>query len=67
MLVLPLNGYTTEVGSMVTFSETTFALRITPQVVASGLGFSLIMGVLGGFLPAFSAARKQILVALKQI
>jgi len=25
------------------------------------------MGALGGFLPAFSAARKQILVALRQI
>jgi putative ABC transport system permease protein len=67
LLVLPLNGLTTGVGSMSTFAETSFALRITPKVVFSGMTFALLMGVLGGFLPAFTAARKQILDALKQI
>lgn len=67
LLVLPLNGYTTEVGNMQQFSEISFQLRMTPKVVLGGLVFSLIMGALGGFLPAYSAARKQILVALKQI
>jgi ABC-type antimicrobial peptide transport system permease subunit len=57
----------TGVGSMTTFAETSFQLAITPKVVISGLAFALIMGALGGFLPAFSAARKQILVALRQI
>ena len=52
---------------MTTFAETSFQLAITPKVVFSGLAFALIMGALGGFLPAFSAARKQILVALRQI
>lgn len=67
LLVLPLNGLATGVGNMNTFAETSFALKITPKVVFSGLSFSLLMGVLGGFLPAFAAARKQILDALKQI
>jgi putative ABC transport system permease protein len=67
LLILPLHGLSTGVGSMTTFAETSFQLAITPKVVISGLAFALIMGALGGFLPAFSAARKQILVALRQI
>ena len=67
VLILPLHGLSTGVGSMTTFAETSFQLAITPKVVLSGMGFALIMGALGGFLPAFSAARKQILVALRQI
>lgn len=67
LLVLPLNGLSTAVGSMTTFAETSFALKITPKVIFSGLSFALLMGALGGFLPAFAAARKQILEALKQI
>jgi putative ABC transport system permease protein len=67
LLILPLHGLSTGVGSMTTFAETSFQLAITPKVVLSGLTFALIMGALGGFLPAFSAARKQILVALRQI
>ncbi len=67
LLILPLHGLSTGVGSMTTFAETSFQLAITPKVVFSGLSFALLMGALGGFLPAFSAARKQILVALRQI
>lgn len=65
LLVLPLNGLETGVGSFVTFSELTFSFHITPQVMLTGVLFALVMGVLGGILPAASAARKQILSALK--
>ncbi|MEP7362904.1 MAG: ABC transporter permease [Acidobacteriota bacterium] len=65
LLVLPLNGLETGIGSFVTFSEITFSFAITPQVMFTGVMFALIMGVLGGILPAAAAARKQILVALK--
>lgn len=66
LLVLPLNNLTTGVGSFVTFSEITFDFRITPQIMLSGIIFALVMGLIGGLFPAFSAARKQILTALKQ-
>ncbi len=66
LLVLPLNNFTTGVGSFVTFSEITFEFHITPGIMLSGIIFALIMGVIGGFFPAASAARKQILAALKQ-
>jgi putative ABC transport system permease protein len=67
ILVLPLNGLTTGIGSSVTFSQVAFQLKITPHVVINGMIFALIMGALGGFLPARNAARKQILTALRQV
>ncbi|MBS1786605.1 MAG: ABC transporter permease [Acidobacteria bacterium] len=66
LLVLPLNNFTTGVGSFVTFSEITFDFHITPGIMLSGIIFALVMGVIGGLFPAASAARKEILTALKQ-
>ena len=67
LLVLPLNGFTTGVGSNVTFSQVAFQLQITPKVLLGGMCFALIMGVFGGLLPAQNAARKQILTALREV
>ena len=66
LLVLPLGNITTGVGSFVTFSEFTFDFRITPQIMLTGVIFALVMGTLGGLFPAGSAARKEILTALRQ-
>jgi len=66
LLVLPLNNVTTGIGSFVTFSEIAFTYRVTPQVMLAGLLFALVLGALGGVLPAFGAARKVILVALRE-
>src|SRR5262249_54802566 len=66
LLVLPLNNFTTGVGSFTTFSEITFDFRITPGIMVSGIIFALIMGTIGGLFPAVSAARKEILTALRQ-
>ncbi len=67
VLVLPLGGVTTALGSFTSFSEIAFKFRVTPEVMATGLVFALFMGAFGGLLPAFSAARKQILLALRDI
>ncbi len=66
LLALPLNNLETGIGNSVTFSETTFNLRITPAIVATGFAFALVIGGLGGLIPAASAARKEILTALRQ-
>ena len=66
LLVLPLNNVTTGIGSFVTFSEIAFTYQVTPQVMLAGLLFALVLGALGGVLPAFGAARKAILVALRE-
>jgi putative ABC transport system permease protein len=64
LLVLPLHNVTTGIGSFVTFSEIAFTYRVTPQIILAGLLFALVLGALGGILPACGAARKAILVAL---
>lgn len=66
LLALPLNNLETGIGNSVTFSETTFSLRITPAIMATGFAFALVIGGLGGLIPAASAARKEILTALRQ-
>ncbi|MGH9834497.1 MAG: ABC transporter permease, partial [Blastocatellia bacterium] len=66
LLVLPLNNFTTGIGSFITFSEFTFDFRITPGIMLTGIAFALVMGALGGLFPASSAARKQILTALRE-
>jgi ABC-type antimicrobial peptide transport system permease subunit len=38
---------------------------MTWSVVLTAIAFSLIMGLLGGFFPAWHAARQEILVALR--
>jgi putative ABC transport system permease protein len=67
LLVLPLNGFTTGVGSNATFAEVGFQLRISPPVMLAGMLFALFMGAIGGLLPAGSAARKEILTALREV
>jgi putative ABC transport system permease protein len=67
LVVLPLNSVTTGIGNFVTFSETSFNIHIGPEVMAIGLFFSLILGAVGGLLPARQAARKEILTALREI
>jgi putative ABC transport system permease protein len=67
LLVLPLNNVTTGITSFFTFSEIAFNFRVSPAVVLTGLVFALFMGALGGFFPARSAARKEILTALRDI
>jgi ABC-type antimicrobial peptide transport system permease subunit len=47
------------------FAELAFSFRLTPQIAVETLLFSLIMGLVGGFLPAARAARMNIVTALR--
>ena len=66
LVVLPLNTVTTGLGNFVTFSETSFKIHIGLKEMATGLLFAIILGALGGLLPARQAAKKEILVALRE-
>ncbi len=48
-----------------TFAELAFRFVMTPGIVAAALLFALIMGFVGGFLPAARAARLSIVDALR--
>jgi putative ABC transport system permease protein len=67
LLVLPLNNIETGIGNFVTFSEIAFSFRVTPAIMAMGMGFALVLGALGGLFPARNAARKEILTALREV
>jgi ABC-type antimicrobial peptide transport system permease subunit len=47
------------------FSELAFSFKLTPGIVMSGTVFALIMGFVGGFLPAIKASRMKIVDALR--
>lgn len=64
---LPLNGLATGTFSWTTFAEVAFEFRITPDLLSMGILFALVMGVIGGMLPARFAARKPVLDALRAV
>lgn len=49
-----------------TFSELAFRFTLTPAIALKALSFSLVMGFAGGVLPAFRAARMNIVEALRE-
>ena len=48
LLALPVNGITTGTINWQTFSHLAFAFRITPDLLALGLGFAVLMGLSAG-------------------
>ena len=67
LLSLPMNGMATGTMSQTTFAEIAFEFRITPELLGKGMIFAVVMGVIGGLLPARMAARKPVLDALRAV
>ena len=65
-LALPMQGFTTGTGQTQSFSELAFAFQITPAIVIVGMTFAVLMGIMGGLLPAFRAASMPITKALRE-
>jgi len=65
LLALPINGVTTGTTNFVTFSELAFNFRVTPALVLAGMIFATVMGLLGGFFPAWRASHESIVTALR--
>jgi ABC-type antimicrobial peptide transport system permease subunit len=66
LLAFPMNGFSTGTGQTQSFSEIAFAFRITPQILVSAIGIAALMGLVGGLLPSFRAARLPITSALRE-
>jgi putative ABC transport system permease protein len=66
LLSLPIHGVTTGTMNFRTFSDISFAFRITPDLLLRGLGFALAMGAVGGFLPARLASRQPMVETLRE-
>jgi putative ABC transport system permease protein len=67
LVVLPLNGLTTSTMNFQTFSNLAFAFKITPELLVKGVIFALVMGVVGGLLPAVRAASLPVATALREL
>ncbi len=65
ILALPIHGMSTGTISFETFSESVFKFAITPALIAKGLAFAVVVGLLGSLLPAWRASRLPIISALK--
>jgi len=61
-----LQFFTVSTTNFQTFAELAFQFRLSLQIAIEGLGFAVIMGLAGGLLPAFRAARMNIVEALRE-
>jgi len=66
LLALPLHGISSGTANFQTFSEVLFNFRITPGIMARGLVYALLVGLLGGYLPARRAARARLIDVMRQ-
>ncbi|HOJ71993.1 MAG TPA: FtsX-like permease family protein [Syntrophorhabdaceae bacterium] len=60
-----LTFYSISTLNFQTFSELAFSFSITPKIVFMAILFSLVMGFVGGVLPAMKASRIGIIEALR--
>ena len=61
------NGYQTSTMNFQTFSQVAFAFAVTRTLLIQGLTYALIMGLVGGLMPAIRAARLPISSALREL
>ncbi len=65
LLALPMNGITSSTTNFQSFSEMAFQFRVTPMILAQGLVFAALLGLVGGFFPAIKAARQTLSRSLR--
>jgi ABC-type antimicrobial peptide transport system permease subunit len=49
------------------FAELAFTFTLTPRIALMSFAFAIVMGIVGGFLPAVRAARLSIIDALRAV
>jgi len=66
VMALPFNGVRAGTMNFQTFTEMSFAFRVTPLVLGIAISFAIMLGLLGGAWPAWRAARMKPTLALRQ-
>src|SRR5580765_2152448 len=61
------DGFETATMNFQSFSQIAFKFAVTPQLLTTALMISLVMGVMGGLLPAIRAARLPVVTALREL
>jgi len=62
---LVLDGYRTATLNWQSFSQVAFSFDVTPSLMAQGMIYAIMMGLVGGLLPAIRAARQNVAIALR--
>ena len=60
------DGYRTSTLNWDTFSQVTFAFDVTVPLIVQGIVFALVLGFVGGLLPAIRAARLPVTAGLRE-
>jgi len=61
------NGFETATMNFQSFSQVTFAFRVTRQLLVQGIVWATIIGLIGGLFPAVRASRLPIAAALREL
>ncbi len=61
------NNFHTSTMNWQSFSQVTFAFKVTPQLLVRGIIWSALIGLIGGLFPAIRAARLPIAAALREL
>jgi putative ABC transport system permease protein len=63
---LAFDGFRAATMNFQSFSQVAFAFAVTPRLLALGLGYALLIGLVGGLFPAIRAARLPVATALRE-
>lgn len=61
------NGFTVSTLSGSSFSQVVFDFAVTPDLFLQGITVALVIGLIGGLLPALRAARLPVALALREL
>jgi putative ABC transport system permease protein len=64
---LAFNNFHTSTMNFQSFSQVTFAFRVTPELLLRGIVWSALIGLIGGLFPAIRAARLPIAAGLREL
>jgi putative ABC transport system permease protein len=64
---LAFNNFQTSTMNFQSFSQVTFAFQVTPALLARGIAWAALIGLIGGLFPAIRAARLPIASALREL
>lgn len=62
---LMFNGATVSTLNNASFSQVAFDFAVSPALITRGIVLALLLGLVGGLLPAWRAARLPVTVALR--
>jgi putative ABC transport system permease protein len=67
LVYIALNGNQASTLNWASFSQITFAFTVTRELLVTGVVYALLLGFVGGLLPALRAARMPVTAGLREL